>query len=312
MTVADTQVTGYRGKSVSAEMLGDLLLVELAIREEASLDEERSIRTPDGQISPGLRGRAIARHEGWDVTPGEVDRACARLARKRMLIPVPIDPGADLAAGCMVLSEAGRARASELAPSYLRARLRSSTAVEPAFADMGQIEIDFLGSHYVIGCIEGEEAKARHLVERFEIDAGEVTKAVSAEIDSVRAMLMAGVLAYERLEEFEDSAGALPASDRIVHLDHNSAPYVTASQTLDALIVMVRDSNSYREQDEADQKRRLAELEAGRSLLHSRWVSATNLRAALWGTLAYLATKFVDVPIGEAATLAWNALKRLL
>lgn len=310
--MADTDVTGYRGRSVSADVLDDLILIELAVREEAGLDEQRSPRPPDGQASPGLRGQAIARHEGWDITPGEVDRACARLARKRLLIPVPIDPGADLAAGCMILSQTGRARATELAPSYLNAPLRSSTAVDPAFADMGQIAVDFLGSHYVIGCIEGEEAKALRLVERFEIDAGEVTKAVSADIDSVRAMLMAGVLAYERLEEFEDSAGALPASDRVVRLDHNSAPYLAASQSLDALIVMVRDSNSYREQDEADQERRLAELEAGRTLLRSRWVSAASLRAAVWGTLAYLATKFVDAPIGEAATLAWNAIKHLL
>lgn len=310
--MADTQMTGYRSRSVSADVLDDLILIELAVREEAGLDEQRSLRASNRQASPGLRGRAVARHEGWDVTPGEVDRACARLARKRLLIPVPVDPGADLAAGCMVLSRAGRTRATELAPSYLSAPLRSSTATDPAFADMGQIAVDFLGSSYVIGCIEGEEAKALRLVERFEIDAGEVTKAVSADIDSVRAMLMAGVLAYERLEEFEDSKGSLPASDRVVRLDHNSAPYVVASQSLDALIVIVRNSNSYREQDEADHERRLAELEAGRTLLSSRWVSAASLRAALWGTLAYLATKFVDAPIGEAATLAWTALKQLL
>lgn len=34
--------------------------------------------------------------------------------------------------------------------------------------------------------------------------------------------------------------------------------------------------------------------------------------SVVWGTLAYLATKFVDAPIGEAATLAWSSLKRLL
>ena len=177
---------------------------------------------------------------------------------------------------------------------------------------MGQVAVAFLGTPYVIGCVEGEEAKALRLVKRFEIDAGEVTKAVSADIDSVRAMLMAGVLAYERLEELEDSTVSLPASDRVVHLDHNSAPYIAASQALDTLITMVRDSNSYREQNEPDQERRLSELEAGRTLLRSSWVSAASFRAALWGTLAYLATKFIDAPIGEAATLAWNALKHLL
>jgi len=73
----------------------------------------------------------------------------------------------------------------------------------PAFEDMGQVEVEFLGQRIVIGCIEGEEEKALRLTERFEIAAGEVTKAVSAEIEPIQAMLMAGILAYEQLEEAE-------------------------------------------------------------------------------------------------------------
>lgn len=67
----------------------------------------------------------------------------------------------------------------------------------PAFEDIGQVEVDFLGQRIVIGCVEGEENKALRLAKRFEIDAGEVTKAVSAEIEPIQAMLMAGILAYE-------------------------------------------------------------------------------------------------------------------
>ena len=81
-----------------------------------------------------------------------------------------------------------------------------NTAKLPAFEDMGQIEVDFLGQRIVIGCVEGEEEKALRLAERFETDAGEVTKAVSAEIQPIQAMLMAGILVYERLEEIEDVA----------------------------------------------------------------------------------------------------------
>ncbi|WP_394887477.1 cell division protein ZapA [Mesorhizobium sp. AaZ16] len=76
-------------------------------------------------------------------------------------------------------------------------------AKHPAFEDIGQIEVDFLGQRIVIGCIEGEEEKALRLAKRFEIDAGEVTKAVSAEIEPIQAMLMAGILAYEQLEQAE-------------------------------------------------------------------------------------------------------------
>ncbi|KJZ29895.1 hypothetical protein TW83_17575 [Paracoccus sp. S4493] len=70
-----------------------------------------------------------------------------------------------------------------------------------AFEDMGQIEVDFLGEHIVIGCIEGEEERTRQLVKRLEIDAGEVTKAVSAPIDPIQAMLMAIILNYDLLEQ---------------------------------------------------------------------------------------------------------------
>ncbi|WP_234833339.1 hypothetical protein [Sinorhizobium meliloti] len=56
----------------------------------------------------------------------------------------------------------------------------------PAFVDVGQIEVDFLGQRIVIGCVEGEEERARRLAERFEIAVGEVTKAVSAEIEPSR------------------------------------------------------------------------------------------------------------------------------
>lgn len=79
-----------------------------------------------------------------------------------------------------------------------------SKAKLPAFEDIGQIEVDFLGQRIVIGCVEGEE-KALRLARRFEGDAGEVMKAVSAPIEPIQAMLMAGILAYEQLEEAEAS-----------------------------------------------------------------------------------------------------------
>jgi hypothetical protein len=103
-----------------------------------------------------------------------------------------------------------------------------------------------------------------------------------------------------------------PASDRVVRLDHNQHSYEETLTKIDHLIDIVRESNSYREADGADQERRIAELEAGRRVLGSRWVSVSTLKAGLIGTLTYLASKFADAPIGEAATCAWNALKHLL
>ena len=76
-----------------------------------------------------------------------------------------------------------------------------------AFEDMAQVEVDFLGQRIVIGCIEGEEEKTIRLVNRLEIDAGEVTKAVSVPIEPIQAMLMASLFAYEKLDQLESAAG---------------------------------------------------------------------------------------------------------
>jgi cell division protein ZapA (FtsZ GTPase activity inhibitor) len=303
MLMRKAQETGFRGQTVGGSRLQDLILLELAIREQARLDEDRR-PLADAMPESAMTAQAIADREGWKVSPIDIDRACQALRDARLL---EYTDGRHSGIG---LSLDGRARAADLARSYLGEPLRSWKTIDPAFEDCGQVEVEFLGSKYIIGCVAGEEGNAIRLAERFEIDAGEVTKAVSDELDDVRAMLMAGVLAYERLEEFED--GAVETSDRLLALDHSSQYYLEAAQSLQALINVVRENNLYRESDEADQERRLAELEAGRALLQSRLVSVATLKAALWTTLAYLALKFADAPIGEAADLAWKSLKRLL
>ena len=103
-----------------------------------------------------------------------------------------------------------------------------------------------------------------------------------------------------------------PASDRVVPLDHNSADYLAATEALERVIELVRENNHYRESEPEDQERRLAELEAGRRLLGSRWVSVATVQAAVVSVLTYLALKFVDVPIGQAASVAWKALAGLV
>lgn len=180
------------------------------------------------------------------------------------------------------------------------------------FDGMGQIQVDFLGERLVIGCIEGEEAEAIERAHRFEVDCGEVTKAVSGDLDPLRAATMGGILAHERIEELETGTSMVPGSDRLVPVNHNSPDYNVAVAALERLIEVVRLSNSYRDAEPDDHERRLTELEAGRKLLESQWISAVAIKATLWGTLVYLIEKFADAPIGEAATLAWTALKQLL
>jgi cell division protein ZapA (FtsZ GTPase activity inhibitor) len=304
------QTTGFRGRAPSADQLDDLILMELSIRGQARLNEQRRPRPMISQgLDDGLNVRKIAVFEGWRVETAEIDRAVERLLRADLM---KASGGTRRGGYRATLWGRGHARAADLARSYLGAPLQSFVRDDAAFEDIGQVEVEFLGERFVIGCIEGEEGKAIRLAERFEIDTGEVLKAVSGDLDHFRAMLMAGILTYERLEELEDGVDLVPGSDRLVTLDHNSAAYATATSSLEALVVIVRQSNSYREEDELDQERRLAELDAGRALLKSRRVSPTVIKTALSGTLAYLAAKFADAPIGEAAMIAWEALKHLL
>jgi len=183
---------------------------------------------------------------------------------------------------------------------------------DPAFEGIGQVEVTFLSKRFLIGCIKGEEDKAIENAHRFEVDASEVVKAVEDDLDVTRAMLMAGVLAHERITELEAALNFAPASDRVVSFNDNMPDYFAAASALEHLVDVVRESNSYREADPHDQDRRLAELEAGQRLLKSKWISLHVLRATLLSTLGYLAIQFVNAPIGEAATFAWQAIKKLL
>ena len=308
------QSTGFRGRtpSPSPSELDDLILLELAVRDQARLDERRRpIDTQSRLECRELNVRQIVAHEGWQVAPADVDQAVQRLTSLDLmsLDRSPACPGAD---GCGAkLWPEGHARAAAVARGYLGEPLRSFVPDDEMFDGMGQIAVEFLGDRFVLGCVEGEEDRAIRFAHRLEVDGGGVLEAVPGNLDHTRAMLMAGILAHERIDDLVREAETVPASDRVVGLDHNAAEYVETITTVETLIIVVRESNSYQEEDAPDQERRLAELEAGRTLLKSRWVSPTTVRAAFWGTLVYLASKFADAPIGDAATAAWSALKQL-
>jgi cell division protein ZapA (FtsZ GTPase activity inhibitor) len=306
------QTTSFRDRSPSPEQLEELILIELAIRDQAGLDEHRKpLPSPRGSQDFIANVRTMARAEGWRIEQSAVDDAVQRLTEAHQLL-TDRDPGAPEPNGCSArLRAQGYARAAGVARQYLDGPLQSFR-LDGAFDGIGQVQVDFLGERFVIGCVEGEEDRAIRYADRFEIDSGEVVKAVPGDVDSTRAMLMAGVLAHQQIEELEVRLGSVPASDRIVTVDHNQPNYAETIAALERLIEVISENNHYRENDEADQERRVFELEAGRRLLDSRWISVATVRATLWGTLAYLASKFMNAPIGEAASLAWSALKKLL
>jgi hypothetical protein len=105
---------------------------------------------------------------------------------------------------------------------------------------------------------------------------------------------------------------AVPASDRVVTLNHNAPEYKQATEVLPQIIELVRGDNEYGDADPEDKEQRLAELEAGGRLLKAPRARLEPIKALLLPALKYLAKKFADTTIGLLASKALAALLALL
>lgn len=94
-------------------------------------------------------------------------------------------------------------------------------------------------------------------------------------------------------------AGTIPASDRVVTLNHNEQPYQDVIQAIDKLSEALRQANDYDDPD--DKAQREAELAAGKELLKAPRVREDGLLSVLGKALRYLWTKFRDNAVGQAA-----------
>jgi hypothetical protein len=106
--------------------------------------------------------------------------------------------------------------------------------------------------------------------------------------------------------------GVAPAADRYVPLNHNSAAYRDAIESLDRVYEAVRRDNGYGELDPEDREQRLRELEAGKTLFQAPRIGVAAAKTLVVATLVYLAAKFGDATIGIAAEAAINAVRALL
>ncbi len=101
----------------------------------------------------------------------------------------------------------------------------------------------------------------------------------------------------------------VPAADRTVTLDHNSPDYTDTLRALEKVEQAVQQANDYDDPD--DKEQRVAELSAGRRLLQATRARVDALIAVIYRGLSYLAKKFADVTIGEAAKAALALLGKL-
>lgn len=102
----------------------------------------------------------------------------------------------------------------------------------------------------------------------------------------------------------------VPASDRIVTLDHNKPEYVAVMDALDEVVRTVRETNEYPSPD--DKEQRLAEVAAAQRLLSAPRVRTHALRVVLGGALLWFADHFAAGLIGKAAERALEAVTTLL
>lgn len=93
----------------------------------------------------------------------------------------------------------------------------------------------------------------------------------------------------------------VPASDRIVPLDHNSPAHVAADAALAAVEEKLEQAN---DGDPEEKHRVIAEVSAARRLLQATRVRTGALVAVLSGALAWVATQFAETAAGQAAEWA--------
>ena len=104
---------------------------------------------------------------------------------------------------------------------------------------------------------------------------------------------------------------SVPASDRIVKINHNSPEFKQALQDIDALEETVRTNNTISINQFEEQDALLAELQAIKKIIKSNYVRTPTLEILATGTLIYLAEKFADEPIKVMAKALWKLLSTL-
>lgn len=102
----------------------------------------------------------------------------------------------------------------------------------------------------------------------------------------------------------------IPASDRVVSLNHNSPEFVSMMEALDNLEIALSTSNDYPDAEDKDQ--RIAETSAIGRLLEATRVRIAAVAIILRPLVTHLVGKFLDTGIGKAANALWDSAMRLL
>lgn len=101
-------------------------------------------------------------------------------------------------------------------------------------------------------------------------------------------------------------SGDVPASDRVVTLDHNSPDYTNINKALEDAEVAITQSNSF--PDPVEKEQLVAEVSAGRRLLRASQVRLQAFMQTAWWALAKVASIARDKVVESIVTGALAAL----
>jgi hypothetical protein len=102
----------------------------------------------------------------------------------------------------------------------------------------------------------------------------------------------------------------IPASDRVVTLDHNSKTYRDLIDILERIEIELAARNDH--PDPALKERQVAEISAGRRMLRAAKVRAVAIYSVLSTPLIWIAKHFADKELGHLADQAWTWLTSLI
>lgn len=101
----------------------------------------------------------------------------------------------------------------------------------------------------------------------------------------------------------------IPASDRVVPLNHNAPEYVEAVKTLDDVIKEFREDHSFGNSRPQDKERVLRELEAGKDLMKEETARPRAIGELVLPALKWILDAFGKGVVFVAATEAYAAIK---
>lgn len=106
-----------------------------------------------------------------------------------------------------------------------------------------------------------------------------------------------------------DEQREIPASDRIVKINHNAPEYQEFMDDLKTLGENIRDSNSI---GEVEKDRLQAELRAGTNILEGKTARLQAITAVLFPVLTYIVMQFVDTAAGQLAAHLLTLLRQFI